>query len=167
MHLDRFAKLSDEHYRHLLRLPSGRPRCVIDTDTRNEIDDQFALTWALLSQDQLNIEGIYAAPYSFLWHWDGLRAAAITKANPDAATAEDLSLLASYAAQLERLERAGIDAGDRTQVDPQGLVMVEPGRGMELSYQEILLVAEKLDIDLADVVFRGFRSLPGDLRRAR
>ena len=26
---------------------------------------------------------------------------------------------------------------------------------MELSYQEILLVAEKLDIDLADVVFRG------------
>ena len=66
MRLDRFAKLSDEQYRHLLRLPSGRPRCVIDTDTRNEIDDQFALTWALLSQDALEIEAIYAAPYSFL-----------------------------------------------------------------------------------------------------
>ena len=155
MRLDRFAKLSEEQYRHLLRLPSGRPRCVIDTDTRNEIDDQFALTWALLSQDALQIEAIYAAPYSFLRHWDGLRAAAIAKANPDGLSMEERSLLASYAAQLERLERAGIDMHDRAQVDPQGLVMVEPGCGMELSCQEILLVAEKLDIDCADMVFRG------------
>lgn len=35
---------------------------VIDTDTKNEIDDQFALTYALLS-DSLNIGAIYAAQF--------------------------------------------------------------------------------------------------------
>ena len=72
-HLKRFPKLSEAQYRQMLQLPSGRPRCVIDTDTRNEIDDQFALAWALLSQDELDIEAIYAAPYSFLKRWDELR----------------------------------------------------------------------------------------------
>lgn len=36
---------------------------VIDTDAANEIDDQFALSYALLSQDRLSIEAIYAAPF--------------------------------------------------------------------------------------------------------
>ena len=67
----------------MLRLPAGRIRCVIDTDTRNEIDDQFALAWALLSQDKLDIAGIYAAPYSFLRRWEALRAAARLKAERD------------------------------------------------------------------------------------
>jgi inosine-uridine nucleoside N-ribohydrolase len=35
---------------------------VLDTDTYNEIDDQFALVYALLS-DQLRVEAIYAAPF--------------------------------------------------------------------------------------------------------
>ena len=64
-HLDRFPKLSDAQYHAMLQPPSAPVRCVIDTDTRNEIDDQFALAWALLSRDQLQIEAIYAAPYSF------------------------------------------------------------------------------------------------------
>ncbi|MYD39906.1 MAG: nucleoside hydrolase, partial [Chloroflexi bacterium] len=65
----RFPTLSTAQYEALLRLPSGRVRCVIDTDTRNEIDDQYALVWALLSQDRLQIDGVYAAPYSFLRRW--------------------------------------------------------------------------------------------------
>lgn len=42
-----------------------RPRVVIDTDAANEIDDQFALAWALLSRDALRLEAIHAAPFSF------------------------------------------------------------------------------------------------------
>ncbi len=151
----RFPPLSPAQYETLLRLPSGRVRCVIDTDTRNEIDDQFALAWALLSQDALQIEGIYAAPYSFLMRWDELRAADKTRQNPAAATDEDRSLLAKYAAQLDRLYAAGTDIYDPAQIDPQSLTLVEPGRGMELSYHEILLVCEKLGMDCADIVFRG------------
>ncbi len=154
-HLESFPKLSEAQYRRMLRLPRGRPRCIIDTDTRNEIDDQFALAWALLSQDELNIEAIYAAPYSFRKRWDELRAAAGAKANPEAASAGDLALLAKYGGQLQRLEQAGTDIHDRDQIDPQGVSMVEPGRGMEMSYQEILLVCKKMGIDFADKVFRG------------
>ena len=49
----------------LMRLepPSGRVRVVIDTDTYNEIDDQFAIVYALRSVDRLAVEAIYAAPF--------------------------------------------------------------------------------------------------------
>lgn len=36
---------------------------VLDTDTFNEIDDQFALTYALLSPERIELEAIYAAPF--------------------------------------------------------------------------------------------------------
>lgn len=36
---------------------------VLDTDTYNEIDDQFAVVYALLSPERLNVEAIYAAPF--------------------------------------------------------------------------------------------------------
>jgi hypothetical protein len=39
------------------------PRMVLDTDTFNEIDDQFALVHALLSPDRARCEAIYAAPF--------------------------------------------------------------------------------------------------------
>ena len=47
----------------LLVPPSGPCDVAIDTDAYNMIDDQCAIVLALLS-DQLNVEGIYAAPYS-------------------------------------------------------------------------------------------------------
>ena len=45
-------------------VPNSRPksRVVIDTDTNNEIDDQFALVHALLSPG-IEIEALYAAPF--------------------------------------------------------------------------------------------------------
>jgi purine nucleosidase len=46
-----------------LRPPDGKVRIVIDTDTYNEIDDQFAVVHALLSPEKINVEGIYAAPF--------------------------------------------------------------------------------------------------------
>ncbi len=45
--------------------PGQRPRVIIDTDAANEIDDQFALAWALLSADQLDVVAVYAEPFSF------------------------------------------------------------------------------------------------------
>ena len=35
---------------------------ILDTDTYNECDDQFALSYMLLSQDRFNIEAITVAP---------------------------------------------------------------------------------------------------------
>ncbi len=43
--------------------PTDKVRIVLDTDTYNEIDDQFAVVQALLSPDQLAVEAIYAAPF--------------------------------------------------------------------------------------------------------
>jgi hypothetical protein len=41
----------------------GRVRAVLDTDTYNEIDDQFALVQVMLSPDRIALEAIYAAPF--------------------------------------------------------------------------------------------------------
>jgi len=55
----------------LLEPPTGRVRLVLDTDTYNEIDDQFALVYALLSPAQLAVEAVYAAPfYAARFHGD-------------------------------------------------------------------------------------------------
>ncbi|TFZ01050.1 nucleoside hydrolase [Ramlibacter rhizophilus] len=45
--------------------PTGPVRLVIDTDAANEIDDQFALAWALRAPERLRLEAVYAAPFSF------------------------------------------------------------------------------------------------------
>jgi purine nucleosidase len=55
---------SDSWRTQLLTAPGpGRRRVVIDTDTYNEVDDQFALVHALLAEDALEVEAIYAAPF--------------------------------------------------------------------------------------------------------
>ena len=41
----------------------GRLRMVLDTDTFNEVDDQFALAHVLLSGDRVDLEAVYAAPF--------------------------------------------------------------------------------------------------------
>lgn len=40
-----------------------RARVVLDTDTFNEADDQFALTYALLAPDRINLRAVVAAPF--------------------------------------------------------------------------------------------------------
>ncbi|OAS16097.1 nucleoside hydrolase [Paenibacillus oryzisoli] len=42
---------------------TGRIRMVLDTDTFNEIDDQFAVVYALQSPERLQVEAFYAAPF--------------------------------------------------------------------------------------------------------
>jgi purine nucleosidase len=46
-----------------LEPPKGKVRMVLDTDTYNEIDDQFALSYAFLSKEKLQLEAVYAAPF--------------------------------------------------------------------------------------------------------
>ena len=46
-----------------LRRPEGKVDVVLDTDTYNEIDDQFALAYLIKSADKLNLKAIYAAPF--------------------------------------------------------------------------------------------------------
>jgi inosine-uridine nucleoside N-ribohydrolase len=46
-----------------LQKPRGHVDVVIDTDTYNEIDDQYALAFSIKSKEKLNIVGIYAAPF--------------------------------------------------------------------------------------------------------
>ena len=47
----------------LLAPPSGRVDAVVDSDTYNEIDDQFAVAYALCSPASMSIEAVYAAPF--------------------------------------------------------------------------------------------------------
>jgi purine nucleosidase len=58
-----FPKLEESFRLQRLEAPKGKVRMVLDTDTYNEIDDQFALAYAYLSGDKLQMEAIYAAPY--------------------------------------------------------------------------------------------------------
>ncbi len=59
-----FPTLSDELRAHRLGYPPGKVRMVLDTDTYNEIDDQFAVVYSLLSPERLQVESIYAAPFT-------------------------------------------------------------------------------------------------------
>lgn len=56
-------QLSEAFRLERLSYPEGRVRVVLDTDTFNEIDDQFAIVYALLSPDRIQTEAIYAAPF--------------------------------------------------------------------------------------------------------
>lgn len=46
-----------------ISVPKGRIDVVLDTDTYNEIDDQFALSYLIKSKEKLNAKAIYAAPF--------------------------------------------------------------------------------------------------------
>lgn len=42
----------------------GRIPVVIDSDAYNEIDDQMAIAWALLHPERIDLQAIYAAPFT-------------------------------------------------------------------------------------------------------
>ncbi len=58
-----YPKISEPQRLKMLNPPTERPtQMVLDTDTFNEIDDQFAVVYALISPE-LNVQAIYAAPF--------------------------------------------------------------------------------------------------------
>ncbi len=58
-----FPRLTDARMVARLTPPAGPACAVLDTDTYNEIDDQFALVYALLSPEAVELEAVYAAPF--------------------------------------------------------------------------------------------------------
>ena len=46
-----------------LEIPTGPVDMVLDTDAYNEIDDQFAISYALHATEKLNVLALYAAPF--------------------------------------------------------------------------------------------------------
>jgi hypothetical protein len=95
-----FPKLTNKSIIDRLQPPEGRIRIVIDTDTYNEIDDQFALAYALFSPEKFDLAGIYAAPF-------------------------------------------------------YNTRSTSPAHGMELSYEEILRLADRLGVSFDKLAFRG------------
>lgn len=140
-----FPAISPEMMHERLEHPQGRIRLIVDTDTHNEIDDQFAIAWALMSQDVFEIEGMLAEPYSHRHHREPLIAAYdILKANPDATVPPELESYRRFASRMV--------AND---MDPRSIIFVNPDEGMELSYQEILKVYDLLGETSEGKVFRG------------
>ena len=60
----KFPVLTAQERAARLAPPTGKLRVVIDSDTYNEVDDQFAIAYALMSPERLNVEAVYAAPFS-------------------------------------------------------------------------------------------------------
>lgn len=55
--------MTDEQYSENLSVPRKKVDVVLDTDTYNEIDDQYALAYLLRSTEKLCTKAIYAAPF--------------------------------------------------------------------------------------------------------
>lgn len=144
----RFPRLEADLLRGRLVPPDGPVRVLIDTDTANEIDDQFALAWALLSRERLRIEAVTAAPFSFQHHRAGLLAA---EAWLDGVAGRAVTTAApvdeSYITWAQRLHGEGRRATD--------VEFVTPAEGMERSYQEILRVFDALRMARAGRIVRG------------
>ena len=138
-----FPKISEDMRRRLLEPPRGPVRVVIDTDAANEIDDQYALAWALLSQDKLNIEGVYAVPYSFGIYRDKLGATRDLLAAGGPVPEE----LGGFVSWVENLKSQGRRVED--------VHFCTPAEGMEESYGEILTVFDKLGLSGDAQAFRG------------
>ena len=138
-----FPKINDDKRKAMLEPPASPVRVVIDTDTANEIDDQFALAWAFLSQDILKIEGVYAVPYSF-----GIYKKGLIKTRDLLRDNQEVPLkLRRFVGWINRLNTQGRQ--------PEDLSFCTPSEGMEESYQEILRVLEKMDMVSEQKVFRG------------
>jgi purine nucleosidase len=58
-----FPTLKAELRRSRLESPDGKLRVLLDTDTYNEVDDQFAVVHALLAPERISLEAICAAPF--------------------------------------------------------------------------------------------------------
>lgn len=58
-----FPKISQQKLMQRLTHPQRKVRMVLDTDTFNEIDDQFAVVYAMKSQERMQVEAFYAAPF--------------------------------------------------------------------------------------------------------
>ena len=142
-----FPVLPPDRLQRMLEPPTGPVRLIIDTDAANEIDDQFAIAWALLSRDAFEIEGTLIEPFSFAHHREPLLAAYEEIRRGESSHGPEVAIVGSHHAWASNLIAAGID--------PYELPFVGPAEGMELSYLEAIKVFELLGQDPSGQVFRG------------
>ena len=55
--------MTQQQYFKNLERPEGKIDVILDTDTYNEIDDQFAIAYMLGHSEKFNVKGICAAPF--------------------------------------------------------------------------------------------------------
>lgn len=140
-----FPPIAKELMAERLAPPSdGVVRLLIDTDTANEIDDQYALAWALLSPERIDVEAVTAEPFSFAHHAAELLAAEKALEN---GSAHEEHLAANFQGWIKRLHAQNRRAAD--------LHFVSPAEGMELSFQEIQTIYDKLGLSSNGKIFRG------------
>ena len=145
--LNKFPKISNDQLLHNLSNPVGKNKLIIDTDTANEIDDQFALAWALLSEDKIDLLGVTAEPYSFQHHQEELlEAYNIINENQDISK-DKINLVNNYRDWVNGL----IDINKH----PNDIYFDTPEEGVEKSYQEIIKIFDKLNMPYEGKVFRG------------
>ncbi|SOE18959.1 inosine-uridine nucleoside N-ribohydrolase [Hoeflea halophila] len=143
----KFSKLDESLMQCRLGRPGPRPRVIIDTDTANEIDDQYAVAWALLSPERLALEGVTAEPFSFRHQKEGLHSAVAALKRGAAENAFEENFMGAFGGWAERLIDAGRGAED--------VHFTEPDEGEKLSYEEILRVFDKCGVPSEGKVFRG------------
>ena len=102
-----FTKILDQ-----LNIKNKKVTAILDTDTYNEIDDQFALVQMLCSEERIDVKSINAAPFSM---------------------------------------------NDRSD---------NPEKGMELSYDEIFRLLEKINYEKDNFVFKGSKKYVGFNKKA-
>ncbi|MGI2294438.1 nucleoside hydrolase [Paenibacillus sp. GXUN7292] len=61
--MKQLSGLTEEQRLKRLNPPQGKISMVLDTDTFNEIDDQFAIVYTLLAKERIDLKAIYAAPF--------------------------------------------------------------------------------------------------------
>ena len=145
--LNKFPKLTDESLLINLNNPNGKNKVIVDTDTANEIDDQFALAWTLLSEDKIDLLGVTAEPYSFQHHKEELiEVYNIIKENKEI-TKSNIDLVNNYRDWANGLIESNIH--------PNDVYFDTPEEGVEKSYQEIIKVFDKLNMPYEGKVFRG------------
>jgi inosine-uridine nucleoside N-ribohydrolase len=143
----RFPKLSEDDLRRLLALPKGRVRMILDTDAANEIDDQFAIAWSLLSPEHIDLEGVTIEPYSILHkRADFLETEQIMKRG-GARTEWEAVLVGRYGRWIEGHWKLGRN--------PEKTEFVTPSEGADRSYDEAVRVFEKVGADPKGTVLRG------------
>lgn len=144
MNKAQFPALDKELMEERLAAPVGVSRVLIDTDTANEIDDQFALAWALLSPEKMTVEAVTAEPYSFAHHRGELLRIEEALAQRQVASEH---LVGGFQGWVQRLHAQGRRVSD--------VEFVDPAHGMELSYLEIEKIYDKLGMASSGKVFRG------------
>jgi purine nucleosidase len=130
--------------------PGVRLPVVLDTDAANEIDDPFAIAWALLAPERLDVLACLAAPFSFEYRRQEVLRARHARQHPAHAREEDRELLQLHAHQLAWWEQQGWDPAT-VQLAP----LCAPEVGMQRSLGEIESVYRLLGLPSVGRAFAG------------